>query len=476
MQVLDVNVIGYCRVSTDEQAEEGYSIRAQSARILDYASSKGWIMSNDNLFIDEGYSGKDLNRPAIQRLLTYIESNEVDAVIVNRSDRLSRDLGDTVNLTKLLKRKGIMLISLTEDMKTDTATDRLKLNVTAVFNQYEREKRAEDVKMGMERAAKEGFRQGGPSPFGYDCVNQKLIINDREAAVVRDIFNWYLNNWGARTICNNLNRLGIPTKKGAKWSQRPVMYILQNPVYIGKIRWNYRKETGHRTNEEVVYESQHPPIISEQLFHQTQEMILKRKEMAPRQATHSHPFAGMIECTACGSRLHIKHGGPSWPHLHYKCPTKGCTRQIRHTEFVERFLEQIDWMTTEEFWEEKVENKTEGSSETELAKLKKELNGIESKKQKWLDAFENDVITMSVLKDRMKSIESREKELHEQISQLETKMRPRMTIPKAELMNQLRDFHSIWHEATDQEQKILVQTLFHKILYYPDRTIRIIPQ
>lgn len=473
----EVKVKGYCRVSTDEQAEDGYSIRAQKERISEYANSKGWLMSDDDFYIDDGFSGKDFNRPNIQRLLNDIQYDTPDAIIVNRTDRLSRDLGDTVNLTKLLKKNGIALISLTEDMKVDTATDRLKVNVTAVFNQYEREKKAEDVKMGMERATKEGHRQGGPTPIGYNVINKKLVVNEKEAEIVKDIFDKYINKWGVRTIAADLNKRGILSKKGSKWGQRAIIYIIQNPIYIGKLRWNYRTSDGQRTFNEIIIDSDHEPIISEETFELAQATTQRRKEMAPRQSTHTHPFAGMIECSTCGKKMHVRIGTKYWPHTHYICPTKQCNPQIKHEDFEEKFLEKIKWMANEEFWIDELDrNINIKDSKSEIEKLENELKSIKEKKDKWFNAFENDVITMSDLKERMKTIEGRDKEIQEKIKDLKIKISPVNYIPKKELLVILEDFDTLWNEATELEKKNIVLTLFEKIIYYPDKSIKIIPR
>lgn len=162
---------GYVRVSTEEQAVNGVSIDAQKEILQAYAVVKGY--TDFKIYTDEGFSGKNLNRPDVQRLLEECRSGKVEAVIVWRLDRLSRSLRDTLEtIEDIFMPAGVSLISVTENIDTSTPAGRLMLNILASFAQNEREAIAERVRMAKNSMAKDCKHLGGYVPFGYK-VNQQ---------------------------------------------------------------------------------------------------------------------------------------------------------------------------------------------------------------------------------------------------------------------------------------------------------------
>src|SRR5690606_13381288 len=162
----------YRRVSTDLQAEEGFSLEAQKNRLLAYAESQGWTVIED--YCDEGYSAKSLDRPEMQRLISDIKKKKFDVVLVYRLDRLVRSVLELHELLQLMERYDVRFKSATEIFDTTSATGRLFITLIATLAQWERETIAERVHLGMAKKAEQGERNGAPAPYGYDLVDGKL--------------------------------------------------------------------------------------------------------------------------------------------------------------------------------------------------------------------------------------------------------------------------------------------------------------
>lgn len=259
-----MKVATYVRVSTDEQAKEGFSIPAQRERLRAFCESQGWEIVEE--YIEEGWSAKDLDRPQMQRLLKDIKKGNIDIVLVYRLDRLTRSVLDLYLLLQTFEKYNVAFRSATEVYDTSTAMGRLFITLVAALAQWERENLAERVKFGIEQMIDEGKKPGGHSPYGYkfDKDFNCTIIED-EANTVRMIYRMYCDGYGYHSIAKRLNELGIKPRIAKEWNHNSVRDILTNDIYIGTYRWG---------NKVVL--NNHPPIISETLFRKVQKE--KKKE------------------------------------------------------------------------------------------------------------------------------------------------------------------------------------------------------
>ncbi|KAA6451003.1 recombinase family protein [Bacillus swezeyi] len=289
----------YVRVSTEEQAREGYSIAAQIQRLEDFARSQDWGIFDH--YIDDGYSAKNLNRPDMNRMIKDIKEHRFDVVLVYRLDRLVRSVSDLHELLELFDGNNVKFKSATEMFDTTSAMGRFFITLVAAMAQWERENLAERVHMGMRRKVEESQRPGSIAPFGYDLVNGELVINEKEAIWVKKVFNSFRTQ-GKRAIAAMLNEAGIKTKKGNPWHDSVVTFLVNNPIYCGLIRWNHRKSSGKKTNETIIVEGNHPPIISRELFDQVQ-MIQRERAGRGYKGKSEYPFSGVLRCARCGQAL-----------------------------------------------------------------------------------------------------------------------------------------------------------------------------
>lgn len=295
----------YVRVSTEEQASEGYSVRAQIEKLSAYAKIKEWPVFG--LYSDEGISGKNVTeRPGLTRLLADIEAGSVENVLVFKVDRLTRSTKDLIELIEFFGRHGCALNSLTEAIDTNSATGRMFVKIIGTFAEFERENMIERVKVGFERKAKEGYSLcGRTASYGYIREKGEKIqqIVPHEAAIVRDIFRLYVQDGlGLSKIARTLNDRGIPTKENALWSGTTVRLVLENVNYIGCVRHLIR-DTANYTESPGLHEA----IVDEALFYAAREKLQNMRRAARTKHIGPHAyFTGIAVCARCGAALSPK--------------------------------------------------------------------------------------------------------------------------------------------------------------------------
>ena len=217
----------YIRVSTEEQ-KQGHSLEAQESMLKEFADKKGYEIYD--VYNDGGYSGKNFNRPEIQRLLRDLKDDKIDVILVWKVDRLSRNNTDVMSLidTELTPRKKSLIIT-SIDMDSSSPTGHMFISLLSTFARYERATIIDRVKAGMQKRAEKGYWNGG-SILGYDSVDKKLIINENESKIVREIFQLRAEGKGYKFIVNILNDKGIKTKTGKNFSIPAIKLIVNNYI------------------------------------------------------------------------------------------------------------------------------------------------------------------------------------------------------------------------------------------------------
>ena len=295
----------YLRVSTEEQAQEGYSIRAQEQKLKDFARIKDWSIYG--IYADEGISGKNITeRPAINRLIEDVKKGRVKNVLVFKIDRLTRSTADLIYLVDLFNEHDCAFNSLMESIDTQTASGRMFLKIIGIFAEFERENIGERVRVACERKAKEGYSLCClHASYGYDRPKGQEIqtVKEDEAVVVREIFDLFVNqNISMMGIAKRLNVRKVPTKHNAVWTAKTIKLILTNCNYIGKVRYHMEEDSGFEVD------GLHEPIISPEIFEEAQRLM----EVNPTVNFSKKPrdenyFLGFIRCPQCGRR-YVSHG------------------------------------------------------------------------------------------------------------------------------------------------------------------------
>lgn len=253
----------YTRVSTEDQAKEGFSLDAQLEKLRSYCKARDWVIAKE--YVDDGYSGRTTKRPAYIRMMQ--EMDQWDILLVVKMDRIHRNSKNFMLMMEELKKHGKEFVSMTESLDTSTAMGRFVMDIIQRIAQLESEQIGERVYIGMEQKAR---TNGGPLgfniPYGYDYVEGNLIINEQERKHVEEIFDLYLQGYSMQKIADILNSKGVPTKQNRTWAGQTISKILKNPLYCGKFHW-----------ENYIHSDVYPSIIDEETFNKVQEIINMKK-------------------------------------------------------------------------------------------------------------------------------------------------------------------------------------------------------
>jgi DNA invertase Pin-like site-specific DNA recombinase len=239
----------YTRKSTEEGLDQEYnSIDAQRDAGHAYIASQraeGWIPIADD-YDDPAYSGGNMDRPALQRLLADIEAGKLDIVVVYKIDRLTRSLTDFSRMIEVFERHGVSFVSVTQQFNTTTSMGRLMLNILLSFAQFEREVTGERIRDKIAASKRKGLWMGGIPPLGYDVDNRRLLPNEPEAKTVRHIFQRFVYLGSSTLLVKELRLDGVTSKawttqegrvRDGKLIDKSLIYkILNNRVYLGEIR------------------------------------------------------------------------------------------------------------------------------------------------------------------------------------------------------------------------------------------------
>ena len=305
----------YVRVSTVEQTE--LSPASQLKTIRDYAKNHGYIIPDEYIFQDDGISGKSADkRPAFRLMIATAKEAErpFDAIFVWKFSRFARNQEEAIMYKNLLRKKGVEVVSISEP-SNDSPFSSLIERIIEWMDEYYLINLAGEVKRGMKEKASRG-EPTGRCAFGYRVENKTLVPTD-DAAIVKMIFEQYAAGKGVYSIVTGLNDSGLKIRR-KPFAKNSVQYILNNPTYIGKIRW---EEDGHLKYNRASYipaldelpDGKHEPIISMELWDAVQERLRNsRQEIRYARAGHDvYMLKGLCRCSACGNTLVKVTQGPS---------------------------------------------------------------------------------------------------------------------------------------------------------------------
>ncbi len=300
----------YIRVSTDDQIE--FSPDSQLEKIKLYAEKNQMLLPKDFIFLDEGISGRNTKkRPAFNTMigLAKRKPKPFDVILVWKFSRFARNREDSVVYKSMLRKElNIDVVSISEDVGDDKMAILFEAMIEAM-DEYYSINLAEEVKRGMTEKAKRGGVLSIPG-FGYKIENGQYVIVPEEAEVVRKVFNDYANGKGYLTIAKSLNAMGIRTHRGNKIENRTIEYWLNNPVYIGKIRWNPdgKLSRNYAADTAIISDGTHTPIIDIATWNKVFERMKLQKEKFGKyynadRKDISHWLTGIVRCEKCGAVL-----------------------------------------------------------------------------------------------------------------------------------------------------------------------------
>ncbi|GMR63939.1 MULTISPECIES: recombinase family protein [Bacillus] len=483
----------YIRVSTDEQAKEGFSLQAQEDHLRQYAKAKGYEVYD--VYSDEGYSGKDYNRPEIQRLFKDLSQEKFKGILVKSVDRVSRRVSDVTKLIDdvLVPRNSYIVIS---DANLDSSTTGgiAIIHFLATFAQLERSMIVQRVKAGMSKRAELGYWNGG-HVLGYDIKNKELKVNAEEAEIIRKVFNLRAEGKGYKKIAVILNQQGFKTKRGQLFSICTIKTIVENPLYIGYCRWGRKKNRIEETSKEKIDEynlvkGKHEPIISEGLWKKVQGVNYAHKESISKNRNFNGEFllSGILRCPSCGAGMVMhktkKRDGSGY-HLYYMCQTfhsKGklaCkSNLIRKEEIEDKVIQCVNKIISMPSIVDKTLERIQEKREWGMERIKSDLLYINEELKRRRnrivklnkDYFDEKirVETYTELSDPLrKEIDELEAEKHKLEKKIESAEVP---ITKEMVIRALGNFTDLYKHANYELKKSLLRAIIKKIEVQSNRT------
>lgn len=407
----------YIRVSTDDQIE--YSPDSQLKNIRSYAKSHGYIVPDEYIFIDEGISGKNTKkRPAFNQMIgtAKLKPKPFDAILLWKFSRFARNREDSIVYKSMLRKQlGIDVVSISESVGDDKMSIIFEAMIEAM-DEYYSINLAEEVKRGMLERVTRG-EAVSIAPFGYKMVDKKLVIDPETAPIVKMIFNEFIAGGNKTQLARKLNNMGIKTNRRNDWDNRGIEYILNNPVYIGKIRWTPTGKTRRNYNnpDTIVVDGSHEAIITNEEFEKAKEQlneVARVYKKYARQTPCEFMLRGMLRCSSCGATL-VMSSNKSYLQCHNYARGK-C--QISHSISISKInkmvIESIETSFATAVFTLNIKNKPiedNGINYTEL--ISKERTKLKRAKE----AYEAGVYDLTEYSESKKSIQERIDTLKKQI-------------------------------------------------------------
>jgi site-specific DNA recombinase len=454
----------YIRVSTLEQAQEGYSVGEQRERLIAYCKAQDWLIAD--IYVDGGYTGSNLNRPGIQKLIG--ETEKFDVVLVYKLDRLSRSQRDTLYLIEeIFRPNNVDFVSMQESFDTSSPFGKAMIGLLAVFAQLEREQIKERTWMGRVARAKTGLHHGGGNiPIGYDYSDGKLIVNPYEAEQVRKIYEWYLAGDSLKAITDKLQDAGYTNRYSSYNSWTSVRNILENETYIGRLHFG-----------DVVVDHAHEAIITEEQFNAAQILRGKRREQFGSHAFQSkHVLTGLLFCGHCGGRYYLRNTGK---YSYYACYSRtkqmknmikdpNCQNKIWRAQDLEPIIEEkiLALLHNPKLAEELSASRRKApvpvSKNTDI---EKRIRDIDRQISKLMELYQQDDIPPELLGERINR-------LYGEKTALENTLAPVVeqdTVPLDLVSELIEDAAEIWDFADEGQKRRILQSLVSRIVLTDDQ-------
>lgn len=449
----------YVRVSTDDQADKGFSLEAQKERLMAFCKSQGWL--DVELYMDDGYTATNMDRPALKRLISAAKRKHIEAVVVYRLDRLSRKQRDVLYLIEdVFDTNNVSFRSATEPFDTSTPLGRAMLGILGVFAQLERDTTIERTKSGIKQRVRQGLWHGANYPFGYTMNKDTGILEiiPEQANLVRRAYEKFLAGETRADILRWLEKRTTARDINTLFVRR----LLTRQTYVGRLVLNGE-----------VFDGQHEPIIDVDTFDRVQ---AKLKGIVVPRGSQKYLLSGLMKCGVCGDGMHYwetvqrRKTGKEYRYMRVICNTKrqdnSCdsksilAREVE-SEVVRLFLSlplDFEYHATE-----KPQNDISGT-------LEQKIKSLDEQRARLLDAVQSGAVPIDLLKDRFDAIERERKATFAQLDDIA----PDTTLEDTETMIRiLKQAQQTWDYIEEDEQRILVRSLIKSVKVYPDKRVEI---
>ena len=479
----------YARVSTERQSEvKDGSLDTQLDRLSNYIKFRSHSEKESWKVIDtyreEGKSGKNMDRPELQRLLNDLKCGHINTVIVTKLDRITRSLLDFYKLTSTFKEFNAEFISLEDNFDTSSPMGRAMLNITLIFAELEREQTSKRTKDKMAWRAEQGMWNGG-QVLGYDLIEGELKINKEESKLVKLMFEKYLELKSLKSTADYLNEKGHRTKQyisnrrktsrgGQKFYVTNLKQKLTSPLYIGEI--SYKDKT---------FKGKHEPVISMPLWTQVQQQLgLTSPRRRKKERVHNFILQGLTKCGNCGSFMTSKYStGRTRLHPYYQCTknsrygNKECDMRYVPAEEFEKFvIEELKKMSQDKNTIDQIVKKANKDTDKLLKQLNLEKKTLENKLlpinnqiNNVFEAIGNGIQKTSSINKKMLELETQKENLEREIENVGFEINKlKSKVLNAKIMQQsLKEFAQVCNAATPDELKNLIPRFVEQIIFTP---------
>lgn len=496
----------YIRWSTEDQGQ-GHTLAIQSDACRHYCLSQGWAVQEQLIYVDDGWSGSSLDRPGMSRLRSDVATGNVEAVVVYKLDRLSRNIKDVIALVLDEWESRCIVRSTMEPIDTASDTGKLTFTLLSSFADFERGTIRARTLSGKKKNAEQGRNAGSPYPFGYERGDKTgtYRVVESEAAVVRQVFEMYSQGMGCLPIADRLNEMGIENRTSGpgrhrlspgKWSNTAVLRVLSNPIYTGQLVYG-RNSRNPRLGKEgeryyikndpsqvIRVPSQHiPPIIDKETFAKTEQIRTAKQNpnFGKRAVSSVHLLTGMLWCFSCDHSVGGRKGNGK-NYSYYWCSgakNKGAAvcraGQIRADVVDQMVMERLEAVyggTTAQMsdeWEQVVVRKRQ-TLEQLLSRVNGELSQVRQAEQRLTHDYTSGTIKgqgyqhlYDSLRTRAEGLEAGVQDLRRQLENLETEAEGYKD--RVQSYVTLRDS---FDTLTAPQKKLLLKHLIHRILVYKE--------
>lgn len=468
----NIRVALYVRVSTQEQAKEGYSIGEQTDRLKKFADAHGWTIVK--IYTDAGHSGANQERPALQDMIADIEAGRIDKVTVYKLDRLSRSQKDTLELIEdVMLKNGCDFESMTEKFDTATSFGRAMVGILAVFAQLEREQIKERMSLGSEARIKEGkWRGGAHVPFGYDYepALEKLVVNEYEAMIVRQIFDAFVSGSTLYSIEKEMQEKGQSFRSSTNTNNRTITYVLKNKTYAGYLR-----------NKDQWLKGLHDPIIAEETFDKAQAILEERKRRYDAsgykagQGAISTNFGGLIYCAHCGGKFcktisGTKQAGFKYKYICYS-RSKRSRKMVKDPNCMNKFyyIDDFDNMIFNEISKlaldpEAINDVKKDKQQTDEAKqikiIEHQISQISNQLSRFMDLYGIGRYSLEELDAKTAPLMEQRTKLQKEVKRLQSEAK---TMTESEVKHLVRSLSDAIEYGTLEERRFIIEQLISRI-------------
>lgn len=488
-----------CGIYTRKSSEEGLdsefnSLDAQRESAESFIASQksaGWVCLPEQ-YNDGGFSGGNVERPGLKRLIADIEAGKIDCVVVYKVDRLSRSLMDFARMMETFEQYDISFVSVTQQFNTTHSMGRLTLNILLSFAQFEREIIGERIRDKIAAQRRKGKWAGGTPVLGYDVDRSggspKLIVNQTEAIQVRQIYELYLELGSLLPVVNELKALELPNKtwhtrrgkpKGGKPFDKCSLHaLLTNPIYVGKVK--------HKAD---VFDGEHEPIIDSDLFDDVQTQLKANGRMPGGQVRNKHNalVRGLLFCKHCNSAMvHTFTNKRTRRYRYYRCAqlikqgrTSCPTPSLPATEIERAVIDEIRMIAQDQDLQTEVFNRAKALLEEDQEGTTRSITNV----SRQLSKDHNELQRLSESPDPPNAIATCIAGLHERIQQNETELnrlkrkateQTQRTIEMDEVISAFNDFDRLWDTLRPREQQRVLALLVSRIEFdAADNSIKI---